>query len=202
MDEIDQRAALAALITRDGTRLATLSRVLGRNAAWMQQYLRRGTPRMLTPGDRATLAGFFGVEEAVLGGGSGGIVRVPRLDIAASAGPGRQVDGERAVTVGYAREDLASLGVRAGDVSEIRVEGDSMEPVLRHGDRILVDRAQRRPGGSSAIWVVRTGDELRVKRLRSEGAKMILVSDNAPEERHDAADVVVVGRVVRLMRTL
>lgn len=127
MDGDAQRSALGALIDRDGVTLATLSRVAGRNPAWMQQFLRRGTPRVLPERDRAVLARFFGVDEAALGGPATTIVRIPRLDIAVSAGPGRFVSSERAVaSAGYAREDLARLGVRAEDAAIFEVSGTSM----------------------------------------------------------------------------
>lgn len=205
MDGDGQRAALDALIDRDGVSLATLSRAVGRNAAWMQQYLRRGTPRLLPERERATLARFFGVAEAVLGGpsASSASVRVPRLDIAVSAGPGRFAGGEEAAaSAGYAREDLARLGIHVDNAAILEVAGDSMLPTLRDGDRILVDRGQTRPGRRDAIWVIRTGDVLRVKRLRAEGASWRIVSDNAPDETCGMEEVEVLGRVVQLLRVL
>ncbi|WP_319937547.1 hypothetical protein [Sphingomonas cannabina] len=68
MDGAEQRRALEALIAEGGASFAALSRMLGRNPAWLQQYLKRGTPRLLPEEDRGRLARFFGVDEAVLGG--------------------------------------------------------------------------------------------------------------------------------------
>ena len=204
MDEGGQRAALGALIDREGTTLVTLSRVVGRNAAWMQQYLRRGTPRVLPERERGLLAAFFGVDEAVLGGPlAAPIVRVPLLALAVSAGPGRFVTSERAVaSAGYAAEDLARLGIAPGDAAILDVAGTSMEPTLHDGDRILVDRGQRRPGRRDAIWVIRIDDELLVKRLGREDRLWRIVSDNAPERIAALGDVEVLGRVVQLIRKL
>jgi repressor LexA len=203
MDGDAQRVALRALIARDGVSLATLSRVLGRNAAWVQQFLTRGTPRLLPEIDRATLARFFGVEEVALGGAPSPIVALPWLDIAVSAGPGRFATGERVVAeAGYAAADLERLGVAIANAAIFEVAGDSMHPTLHDGDRILVDRGQRRPGRAGAIWVIRTGDALFVKRLARDGAAWRIISDNAPEERRAADDVAVLGRVVQLVRTL
>jgi repressor LexA len=198
-----QRAALRALIARDGVSLATLSRALSRNAAWVQQFLARGTPRLLPEGDRATLARFFGVAEVVLGGAASPIVPVPWLDLAVSAGPGRFATGERVVAeAGYAAADLDRLGVAPSDAAIFEVAGDSMHPTLHDGDRILVDRGQRRPGRAGAIWVIRIGDALFVKRLEREGDGWRIVSDNAADEHRALGDVVVLGRVVQLVRTL
>jgi phage repressor protein C with HTH and peptisase S24 domain len=205
VDETGQRAALDALIARDGTTLTTLSRVVGRNAAWMQQYLRRGTPKLLPERERAVLAAFFGVDEGVLGAPqqTATVVRVPRLALAVSAGPGRFVTSERAVaSAGYAAEDLAQLGIVAGDAAILDVAGISMEPTLHDGDRILVDRGQRRPGAQRAIWVIRIEDELLVKQLVRDGDDWRIVSDNAPDRTVALPAVEILGRVVQLIRKL
>lgn len=204
MDSTEQRAALTALIDRDGVSLATLSRVVGRNAAWMQQYLRRGTPRLLPERERALLAGFFGVGEGALGGPAApAIVRVPQLAVSVSAGPGRLVTGEeRVASAGYAPEDLARLGIRADNAAILEVRGESMAPTLLDGDRILVDRGQTAPGARPAIWVLRVDDELLVKRLSRDGTDWRILSDNAPERRVPVTGVTVLGRVMELVRRL
>ena len=204
MDGIEQRAALAALIAREGVTLSTLSRVVGRNAAWMQQYLKRGTPRLLPERERGLLSAFFGVAEAALGAPPvAAIVRVPQLAITASAGPGRFVTSERAVaSAGYAAEDLARLGVAPGDAAILDVAGTSMVPTLHDGDRILVDRGRRTPGARDAIWVIRIDDELLVKRIVRAGDGWRIVSDNAPERHAAPEDVEVLGRVIQLIRRL
>jgi repressor LexA len=204
MDGVGQRASLEALIVREGTSLATLSRAVGRNAAWMQQYLRRGTPRLLPERERGLLAAFFGVDEETLGGPVvPAIIRVPLLEIAASAGPGRFVTSERAVaSAGYAAEDLARLGIAAGDAAILDVAGTSMVPTLHDGDRILVDRGQRRPGGREAIWVIRIDEEVLVKRLQRGADGWRIVSDNAADRAASFDAVEVLGRVVQLIRRL
>src|SRR3546814_13360797 len=45
-----------------------LSRLIGRNPSYIQQYIKRGTPRKLSETDRRTLARYFGVDEQLLGG--------------------------------------------------------------------------------------------------------------------------------------
>ena len=61
------RARVMQLAAQRGESLAALSRMLGRNAAWMQQYLYRGSPRVLPDADRLKLAQFFSVDERELG---------------------------------------------------------------------------------------------------------------------------------------
>src|SRR4029079_4104983 len=68
MSAIDQRRALERLIQDRHEDYAGLSRLIGRNAAYIQQFIKRGTPRKLDEEDRKTLARYFGVDESVLGG--------------------------------------------------------------------------------------------------------------------------------------
>ena len=64
----DPRAALDRLLTDKGIDYARLSQVIGRNPAYIQQYIKRGSPRRLAEQDRARIAAYLGVSEALLGG--------------------------------------------------------------------------------------------------------------------------------------
>ena len=88
-------------------------------------------------------------------------------------------------------------GLDSAMLSAIAVEGDSMEPLLRHGDEILVDRTPRplRDG----IHVLRVGESLLVKRVaQSVPGRVTLLSQNLayPPVEVDLDDVDVIGRVV------
>ncbi len=205
MDDADQRAALLALVGERGERLSRLSAtILGRNAAYLSQYLHRGSPRRLPERERALLCRYFGKPEAFLGGPvMPEVVEVPRLDVAASAGPGGWVDGEaalgaRRIEAGW----LQALGVRrAGAVSAIRIRGDSMAPTLSDGDEILVDTDDRAIR-DDRVLVVRIDGELLAKRLAPAGTAVRVISDNSayPERRCPIEAVEVVGRVLWLGR--
>ena len=101
--EAGARDRLMELARSRGVSLSALSAMLGRNAAYLQQFVRKGSPRKLEENDRRTLATFFGVDEAELGApliAAGGVngpksratmaewVDIPRLALGASAGPG------------------------------------------------------------------------------------------------------------------
>ncbi|MGF1549308.1 MAG: helix-turn-helix transcriptional regulator [Sphingomonadaceae bacterium] len=204
----EERAALAGLIEVRGDDYAALSRLIGRNSAYIQQYLKRGTPRRLNEEDRGLLARYFGVPDSALGGpadarGGSGYASVPRRDIGASAGPGRYA-GEEAATghFGFDRAWLRRLaGGDASRLSLIRVEGDSMLPTLAEGDEILVhegDAAERLRDG---IYVLRTGDSLLVKRiaLAPDGRRAIVRSDNPaypPWPPCAPGELCLIGRVI------
>ena len=102
----DPRSRLLELSESSGTSLSRLSALIGRNSSYLQQFIRKGSPKKLEEGDRRTLAEFFGVKEAELGGveeksytpaspyRDDDFIAVPRLSIAVSAGPGRFANGE------------------------------------------------------------------------------------------------------------
>ena len=206
MDEAGRRAALEGLMAEHGIGFAELSRVIGRNPAYLQQYVRRGSPRMLAENDRHRLAAFFGVPDARLGGPEApGLVEIARLDIGASAGPGRLTDAEAARRPGELSPALLrQLGVRPQAASMIRVEGDSMEPLLADGDEILVDRDRRDVRARSGIFVIRVDGALMVKRLRPALGGLDVISENPAYPlrfcRHGEAEVI--GRVAWMSRSL
>lgn len=216
MDEAGARAALARLIDQQKADYSGLSRMLGRNPAYIQQYIKRGTPRRLAEEDRRLLARFFGVAEETLGGpepaasasGAGALVRVARLEVGASAGPGAIAGDERAR--GHIAFDPAWLRRMASDpkrLSLIQVEGDSMVPTLADGDEILVDRGDAGERLRDGIYVLRIEDALVVKRVAPHPARRSLSirSDNDAYPSWpdcDPASVEIVGRVVWVGRRL
>lgn len=204
----DPRRRLYDLAVERGVSLAGLSELIGRNSSYLQQFIRKGSPRKLEEGDRRTLAQFFGVTESELGGveeisplaspARGEWIEVPRLPLGAAAGPGALANGEAPFdSFRFSRRWLREQGLSGAQLSAIRVTGDSMEPLLHDGDEILVDRAQRtlRDG----IHVVRLGDALMVKRLAPAGkGRATLLSQNYayPPLEVSLDDLEIVGRVV------
>ncbi|MEA3035809.1 MAG: hypothetical protein QOH04_1574 [Sphingomonadales bacterium] len=189
MAELDQRAALALLIEERREDYAGLSRLIGRNAAYIQQFVKRGVPRQLAERDRRTLARYFNVPDEALGGpaplaGDGGaIVSLPRLDVHASAGPGASADGETVTgTVAFDSQWLRRLaGGRAADLSIITVTGDSMAPTLMDGDDILVDGGDAAERLRDGLYVLRRDEALLVKRLAvSPATQSISVRSDNP----------------------
>ena len=214
MEITGARARLLQLATDQGVSLAALSALIGRNSAYLQQFVRKGSPRKLEEGDRRRLAEFLGVDESVLGGPEensfptigkpkgGDWVDVPRLGVDAAAGAGAVANAlggdERAIgAFRFSAAWLRGQGLEPAMLSAIAVAGDSMEPTLRDGDEILVDRASRplRDG----VHVVRAGESLLVKRLNlGRPGRIALISDNPayPPIELAPGEVEVVGRVV------
>ncbi|WP_395333573.1 S24 family peptidase [Novosphingobium sp. BL-8H] len=204
METADARARLLELADGRGVSLSALSRMIGKNASYLQQFIKKGSPRKLEEADRGTLARFFGVDEGELGKvkekyrDAGGWMDVPRLTVGASAGPGSHAGAEEVFgTLRFSDRWLRSMGLRPDTLSAITVTGDSMEPTLRHGDEILVDSNWQplREG----IHVVRLDDAVLVKRLGVLGAERItLISDNPAYRPIECGldEVIVIGRAV------
>lgn len=198
----DVRVALPALAEQAGVSLAALSRMLGRNDAYLQQFVHRGSPRTLAEGDRRQLAEFFGVPETRLGAPrEAGPLLMPRLAVAASAGPGATVDDDVMIGVEALDRQLARrLGLSDGTASVIRVRGDSMAPGLMDGDHLVVDQKDTRPGARGGLYIIRIGDVLMVKRVCATPQGLVATSDNPAAPPVPEGPIMVVGRVVWQMR--
>lgn len=209
----DPRAALDRLLQEKGIDYAQLSARIGRNPAYIQQYIKRGSPRRLAEDDRARIAAYLGVPESMLGGSAPrvaaanrvrgpGMVLVPKLAIGASAGAGASIDGEPVEgELAFDPRWLRGLGADPRALSIIRVAGDSMAPTLGDGDDILVDGSDAAGRLRDGIYVLRMDDGLMVKRVaRAPGqGRLSVISDNPQYPSWNdlpMAAVRLVGRVV------
>ena len=197
------------LCAERGEDFAGLSRMLGRNPAYIQQYVRRGVPKKLKEEERRKLARYFSISEAVLGGppddpvGADGLLAVKRHPVAVSAGPGALVAEELGKPYfGFDERWLKALTPSPPNkLSVVRVEGDSMAPTLGDGDDILVDLGDSAERLRDGIYVLRVEDSVVVKRLalHPTGRRVTIQSDNPaypdwPDWGID--DINCIGRVI------
>ena len=222
------RLKVLKLLKERGSDLRKASLAMGRNAAYIHQYMYRGSPKVLSEDDRIALAEHLGIDEDELrhqarprpkpraarvprrveadagGGPLEGFSKIPEIDVRASAGPGALLEGfEETKDVWYFPDGLIrhEFRTRAGDLRIITIDGDSMEPVLSSGDRIMVDTGQRIPV-PPGIFVIWDGMGIVAKRiehiLSSDPAKLRIMSVNPDYETYerDAEEVNVIGRVV------
>lgn len=213
MDEA--RRALDELIQQRGCNYSSISRLLGRNVSYIQQYIRKGSPRYLDESDRNILARFFGVDERVLGAPPHRsapvveLVQIPVLDVEASAGHGALAEmegksGQFGFDEGWLRKLTPS---KASSLSIIHVHGDSMEPTLNDGDEVMVDLGDGQSRLRDGIYVLRMDDALNVKRIAIEpqGRRISVLSDNPayPSWRGlERRAINIVGRVLWFGRKL
>jgi phage repressor protein C with HTH and peptisase S24 domain len=185
---LNPRELIERLCAERGEDFAGLSRMLGRNPAYMQQFVRRGVPKRLKEAERQKLARYFAISESLLGGPANNgaapdnIVAVERVPVRASAGPGALAGDEAGKPYfGFDQRWLKALTATPPDrLSIIRVEGDSMAPTLSAGDDILIDPVGCTDQLRDGIYVLRVDDSLVVKRiaLNPVGRRLTVQSDN------------------------
>lgn len=205
----DPRLVLERLCVERGEDFAGLSRMLGRNPAYIQQFIRRGVPKRLKEDERRKLARYFSVSECLLGGPPQdasvveGLVTIRRHPVKVSAGPGAIVSEEQGKPYfGFDERWLKVLtATPPANLSIVRVEGDSMSPTLKPGDDILVDFGDCGDRLRDGIYVLRVDDALVVKRLALNpvGGRVTIQSDNPaysdwPDCGLDA--ITCIGRVI------
>ena len=116
-------------------------------------------------------------------GAASGYADIPILDVRLAAGAASISDGAR--QIGVMPMDMALLRSLGRSSSEgltiVEAEGDSMEPIVADGARVLVDTKDDRL--REGIFAFRLGDELRIKRLRRRGVDSVeVLSENARYE--------------------
>ncbi|HEO98680.1 MAG: LexA family transcriptional regulator [Campylobacterales bacterium] len=126
-------------------------------------------------------------------------------DIRASAGGGAEVFDENYETITIDEKVMRNMvGLGNTDLEAINVDGESMEPTLKDGSIVFVDRTQTNIN-KEGIFIASTTAGLFIKRIRQRADGMIeLISDNrnyspevlAPDE------VSIVGKVVGNIESL
>lgn len=84
-------------------------------------------------------------------------------------------------------------------------DGDSMEPTIRSGEIVLIDRSQETPRIDDAIWAVVDGEIGMIKRMRHHADGTVeLLSDNqlVPPRRTADDELHIIGRVIAVVRRL
>ena len=126
------------------------------------------------------------------------------LELASAAGGGAEVLSEEVSgRVWFRRSWLDGHGLNASRCAVIGVAGESMEPTLMDGSKILIDR-QRTRRRSGDVFVIAAPDGLVVKRAGEDAdGRALMVSDNPAWEVvawPDEAEII--GRVVWTAKTL
>mgnify|MGYP001397695563 FL=1 len=200
MAKLDPRRALDELIKERGESYSSVSRLLSRNPAYIQQFIKRGSPTRLDDSDIAQLSVHFGVPGAIFGGDevpeSAGLstIAIPVLsatDAEDTLGRVRLVD----------EAWLRSLSHKPTGVSIVMVEGDAMYPTLRNGDEVLIQRYLANENPRDGLYVIRADAGLLVRRIALEPTRnrIAVLTDNPTYPSWDGLlrnGVQIVGRVI------
>lgn len=229
MDLDPIRARVLKLIQYRDTDLKHASIAIGRNAAYLHQFIFRGTPRVLPEDLRKALADELRVpaeslrhrqipprkprsksvarDDQSLPSKQGlpeGYSAIAEIDVRASAGPGALEEGLEETKETWLFPDPIvrhEFRARPADLRMIAIDGDSMEPLLGSGDRILIDTSQRIPV-PPGIFVIWDGMGLVAKRIEhvpsSDPPKVVIrsVNPNYPTYERDGEEVNIIGRVM------
>jgi hypothetical protein len=155
------------------------------------------------------LAGMDGARAAAKGAAPTGMLRIDELDVRASAGDGLTGESEKVIAAWQLPSEVVRYhsSAPASELRFITVLGDSMEPTLQPGQRVLVDTGDRVPT-PPGIFVVWDGLGLVVKRVQalahSEPMRVRISSDNPKYEGYERtlAEAYIQGRVIGQWRGL
>ena len=206
--------------------LKEASRAIGRNDAYLQQFLFRGSPRRLPEEARHMLADMLGIDQqslADLPAPAGadrpsGRIPVPLFDVQAAAGGGtvppdgdlgRDADaGMLPPSLDFPPELLRRItSAPAASLQMISVSGDSMTPTLADGDLVMIDTARKLPS-PPGIFILDDGVGLVAKRVdtvpNTAPPMLRLSSDNPAYANYQRRleEVNVIGRVIWFGRSL
>ncbi len=227
------REKILRLIWQRGMNMREVAVAIGRNPSYMHQFLKRGMPKVLSYQDAEKLSALLGCDaeelhhaerpprqkrararkrsRAEMDLGPVPLSPVPEIDVEASR-------GHAAITGDFVAEKarwfLPEGMIRyEGDASPsntrvLRVRGDSMEPELHDGDRLLVDVTRHVPA-LGEMFVLWDSDRLVVKRvepLPGGGDTPRLRLKSACPDYEDyichARDVRVVGKVIWTLKRM
>jgi hypothetical protein len=225
MNTEEIRAKIAKLIEEKNLSLAKVSTQIGKNVAYLHQYINKGSPLRLPEEQRRRLSAILGVEEqeltdlpipAHMTGVSmvadkiasmftkSDVVTIDMIDATACCGDG--IDNLPEKVCGHWRLPLSEFKTLASGTPEnikmLRVQGDSMTPTISEGDFVWVDTSNNYIG-SDGIYLIRMATGLAVKRLQAGLSNIVIKSDNPTYSNITAevGEVKIVGKVVHILNS-
>ena len=132
------------------------------------------------------------------------LLYIPEYNVELSAGFGAYPE-DHALSVGnrpFTASWLKKKGLHAKDLKLVRVAGDSMEPLLKNKDVVMIDSSRTKPS-EAMPFAVRLDDDLLVKSIQHLGdGNLALVSHNKTydniiiNQANPPQDFQVIGAVV------
>jgi hypothetical protein len=220
------RKKIVERATELGLDYKDISQRMGRNHAYLQQFLTRGIPRELKEKDRRSLAEILRIDEAEIGGpkvpqrqmvfedgpASTPADTTPEIDVTAGLGGGgltTQVASTHSNGMTFTAEVVrdywrlpswlhAKINVAPSHLAAFAVQGDSMEPTLASGDTVFIDTRHRVPSPDGVYAILDMFGGLVVKRLEIRDDRVRVLSDNPKHSEYQMGldELVVIGRYV------
>ena len=191
-----------------------LAKAAGVSQSGLQRYLNGGEPSRKAL-IAIAVAGGVSLEWLATGSGESAITEghqaevlgmedyafVPLYDAQCSAGAGAWNENCRVLThISFTRYSLRKQGLTPDHLSAIRIDGDSMEPVLHSGDTVLIDHTRTTIEGEG-IYILRLDGHLYAKRLQRNFDGVAIISANSAYDkvivpRDRLAELEIIGRAV------
>lgn len=131
------RENLDELIRKHNLDYTAVSVMLKRNKAYIQQFIKRGSPKALSESDRETLALYFNVSQTELGG-------PPSLlhNAGAALHVISHVEDLNVTSIAMS-ENIAPIGnIASTRMKHLVIADDTMAPTLAPGDTIVIDTSE------------------------------------------------------------
>jgi hypothetical protein len=186
------RRRLRDALATAGLSLKEASRAIGRNDAYLQQFLYRELPRRLPEEARHRLATILDIDQqqladrhlsAAMSDRPPAQISVPFFDVRAAAGGGAMPPDLSSSANSDSQDNagnpevLSPIGLGfpssllrritsapAASLQLISVSGDSMDPTLADGDLVMIDTARKQPS-PPGIFILDDGVGLVAKRV-------------------------------------
>ncbi len=174
------RQHIDELIRKKGKNYRALSMAIGKNEAYLHQYINKGSPLRLPEEQRRKLAKLLETDEQELTD-----ITLPKtletssytknavLEICSLLSPD---------TEGFMSLPLTQISAISSaspeNIKIFAVSGDSMQPTLKDGDYIFVDTSVQK-FSSDGLYVVIFGDNPTIRRMQQISQnEVLLISDN------------------------
>ncbi len=209
LDEVRRR--ILTLCTDQGVSLREASIKLGKNPAYLQQYIHRGTPASLPERTRKELAGTLGIQETLLAPPE------MRRDMAAirqlEAGIGAR--GARLPIAGYARGGIDVLTFNENQPSAfvdrppeldgvdeafaIEVSGDSHAPRCKSGEVVVVNPRVSPSRHADVVVRMADGSAIVAEYLGRSGPVITVHKTSNGDQELVAEDVIGIYPITHIM---
>lgn len=200
------RSHIANLIKEKGKNLRSVSLAIGKNEAYLHQFIHKGSPLRLPEEDRRKMADLLDVDEQELTDIKLPNSVTPSLKHARTALIEMISQNVICGTIGFLSfplADFANMTTASADtVKAIRVSGDSMAPTLKDGDYILADISQS-AFTTDGLYLISLSNNLSVKRLQQvNDTEFLVLSDNTNYKSVtiDLKDIAIAGKIVYVLR--
>lgn len=200
------RAHIADLIKEKGKNLRALSLAIGKNEAYLHQFIHKGSPMRLPEEDRRKMANLLDVDEQELTDIKLPSVTSEAFKHAKTALVEMIASNISTGTVGFFSfplSDFSNITATAPNmIKAIRISGDAMAPTLKDGDYALTDISH--PNFSTdGLYLIGLTNTLIIKRLQQISPDELLILSDNPNYKSVKTSlngIEIVGKVVYVLK--